>query len=99
MKYPIELFKMLSSGEIDRNQFIKWLENWQKINTVDFSCRGVAFPNLVGVMYRGRNAIIKNGQIKWLIGKRGKKDIRDSAKSVFEFKRKVDFAICKGFYD
>lgn len=87
---PRNIIAAYADGGITRTQFQKQLAAWQKSHGIDYDCRGTGGKDWLGLTYRGRHAVIKGGVIVWTCG-----EYRDTARSVFEFRRKVDFAICR----
>lgn len=81
--YPIQLITDYRAGKISRQQFIKQFSEWQKANTINFDCKGTADRNGTYLEYRGIKATIRNGLLCWK---------NNTAKTVFEFQRKVDFS-------
>lgn len=97
--YPIELITSYRAGKISRQQFIKQFSDWQKSRGINYDCKCVAHHGFVGVTYRGVNATICDGIICFITrsytDKKGNcRYIRQQAKSLREFERKVDIAIC-----
>ncbi len=98
MGYPKKAIQDYAERKITRAQFIRQFLDWQKANGIDYNCKGTAHHGLVGVTYRGVGAVIKNGVLDWVCGgcrdpkKSDRRFVRDTAQSVFEFCRKVDFA-------
>lgn len=92
--YPLQLVKAFRAGEITRQQFIKQFSDWQKSNGINFDCKGSADQNGIYLTYRGIVGTIKTGVIKFITKTAGKDwvYINETAKSVFEFCRKVDFS-------
>lgn len=99
--YPIGLITNYRAGKISRQMFIKQFNDWQKSRGINYDCKGTGGKDWLGLTYRGRHAVIKGGVIVWICGeyrdpKKGNcRFIRDTARSIFEFRRKVDFAICR----
>lgn len=92
--YPLQLVKAFRAGEITRQQFINKFTLWQKSCGINFYCKGSADQNGTYLTYRGIVGTIKNGVIKFTAKTAGKDwvYINETAKSVFEFCRKVDFS-------
>lgn len=92
--YPLPLVRAYKAGEITRQQFINEFRAWQKSNGINFDCKGSADQNGTYLTYRGIVGTIKNGVIKFITKTAGKDwvYINETAKSVFEFCRKVDFS-------
>ena len=92
--YPLQLVQTFRAGKISRQQFIKQFSDWQKSNSINFDCKGSADRNGTFLTYRGIVGTIKNGVIKFITKTAGKDwvYINETAKSVFEFCRKVDFS-------
>lgn len=92
--YPLALVKSYTAHEISRNQFIYQFSSWQKSQGINFDCKGTADQNGTYLKYRGIVGTIKNGVIKFLTKTAGKDwvYINETATSVFEFCRKVDFS-------
>ena len=95
--YPIELITSYRAGKISRQQFTKQFSDWQKAQGINFDCKGYADKSGVYITYRGIVGTIKNGVIKFITKTAGKDwvYINETAKSVFEFCRKVDFSKCR----
>ena len=85
--YPLQLIKAFRAGEITRQQFINKFTFWQKSCGINFDCKGTADKSGTYLHYRGITGTVKNGEIKFITKTAGK----ETAKSVFEFCRKVDF--------
>ena len=81
--YPLQLVKVFRAGEITRQQFINKFTLWQKSCGINFDCKGTADRQGVHVEYRGVTATIRDGLLCWE---------NKTAKTVFEFQRKVDFS-------
>ena len=81
--YPIQIITSYRAGKISRQQFIKQFSDWQKSHGINFDCKGTADRLGVHVEYRGITAAIRNGLLCWK---------NKTAKTVFEFQRKVDFS-------
>ena len=92
--YPLQLLKAYRAGEITRQQFINKFTLWQKSCGINFYSKGSADQNGTYLEYRGIKAVIKNGVIKFITKTAGKDWVylNETAKSVFEFCRKVDFS-------
>lgn len=86
--YPIHIITSYRAGKISRQQFIKQFSEWQKANTINFDCKGTADRNGTYLEYRGIKAEIKNGVLCWK---------NNTAKTVFEFQRQVDYAFNQEF--
>ena len=84
--YPRNIIAAYASRRITKQQFIKQFSDWQKSNGINYDCKGVAQHGFIGVTYRGVNALIRSGVLEWGCG-----EYCDTAKSFFEFRRKVDF--------
>ncbi len=81
--YPIQIITDYRAGKINRQQFTKQFSDWQKSNGINFDCKGTADRSGVYMTYRGIKAAIRNGVLCWK---------NNTAKTVFEFQRKVDFS-------
>lgn len=98
--FPRSLCEAYAEGKLEKNAFVSQFRYWQKRNGVNFDCKGSADRSGVYVHYRGKTATIQGNILVWCDGVRlswfGKKhsDLY-SAKSVFEFCRKVDFTLLK----
>ena len=89
--YPIQLITDYRAGKISRQQFQQQFSNWQRVNTINFDCKGTADKSGVYMTYLGIKAEIKNGVLCWK---------NNTAKTVFEFRRQVDYAFnqeCNAF--
>ena len=83
MNYPIQIITSYRAGKISRQQFIKQFSDWQKSQGINYDCKGYADKSGVYMTYRGIKAAIRNGLLCWK---------NNTAKTVFEFQRKVDFS-------
>ena len=83
MNYPIQIITNYRAGKISRQQFIKQFSDWQKAQGINYDCKGTADERGVHVEYRGTTATIRDGLLCWE---------NKTAKTVFEFQRKVDFS-------
>ena len=81
--YPIQIITNYRAGKISRQQFTKQFSYWQKSRGLNYDCKGTADKNGVYITYRGIKAEIRNGLLRWE---------NSTAKTVFEFQRKVDFS-------
>ena len=92
--YPLPLVRAYKAGEITRQKFINEFSAWQKSNGINFDCKGSSDRNGIYLTYRGIVGTVKNGVIKFITKTAGKDwvYINETAKSVFEFCRKVDFS-------
>ena len=81
--YPIELITSYRAGKISRQQFTKQFSDWQKSRGIDFDCKGYADKSGVYMTYRGIKAAICNSLVCWK---------NNTAQTIFEFCRKVDFS-------
>ena len=81
--YPIQIITDYRAGKISRQQFTKQFSDWQKAQGINFDCKGYADKSGVYMTYRGIKAAIRNGLLCWE---------NNTAKTVFEFQRKVDFS-------
>lgn len=100
--FPRGLFKAYSEGKITRTNFEAVFSEWQKRHGISYDCKGKADKNGIYVVYRGVKSTIKGDFLVWCngvkpVGKRFKKPDIQSARSVFEFKRKVDFALLREY--
>lgn len=93
-EYPLNLFISYSEQKITKAQFINGLSNWQKSHGLNFDCKGVAVGKFVGITYRGKMAIIHNNLICFSYFSQNKKIVNAKAKSILEFRRKIDFLHC-----
>ena len=83
MNYPIQIITNYRAGKTSRQQFIKQFSDWQKAQGINYDCKGTADRLGVHVEYRGVTATIRDGLLCWK---------NKTAKTVFEFQRKVDFS-------
>lgn len=97
--FPHELFKTYADKKITRTHFTVVFSEWQKKHGMNFDCKGSADSKGVYVHYRGKKATIQGDLLVWCGIKPARFGRRQldwqSAKSVFEFRRKVDFALLK----
>lgn len=87
MEYPEKLIASFAKGKITKKEFERMFAEYQRLNGVDFTCRGFGDSSGVYVTYRGQKAVLKNGVLQWSYGK------IKTAKNLFEFRRKVDVQI------
>ena len=95
-----QFFNLITSyraGKISRQQFIRQFSDWQKAQGINYDCKGYADKSGVYITYRGIVGKIKSGIIKFLVKTSGKDwvYINKNAKTVFEFRRLIDFSKCK----
>lgn len=88
MTYPIDLIKDYKQGAISRCQFIKQFSELQKSHGINYDCKVKADFSGIHVNYRGTEATFSNGRFC-------SKKIKETATTIFEFCRKVDFALNK----
>ena len=95
--YPIQIITDYRAGKISRQQFRQRFSDWQKSHGINFDCKGYADKSGVYITYRGIVGKIKSGIIKFLVKTSGKDwvYINKNAKTVFEFRRLIDFSKCK----
>ena len=97
--FPKAIFKAYAERRLTRAGFERAFSEWQKERGLNYDCKGTAAPGGFGLTYRGQKAAIKGGHVVWARGEW--RDPRDgkggflvySADSVFEFRRRVDFAL------
>ena len=99
--YPRDIIAAYASGAITRAQFKNHITAWQKSRGIDYNCKGYGSHGSIYLTYRGFNGIIHGSTIGFITDtykdKRGhRRYVRDTAETVFEFCRKVDFAINAG---
>ena len=87
MVYPKKLIASFANGKISKKEFERMFAEYQRLNGVDFTCRGFGDSNGYFVTYRGQKAVLKNGILQWTYGK------IKTAKNLFEFRRKIDAQI------
>ena len=85
--YPLQSVKAFRAGEITRKQFISKFTLWQQSCGINYDCKGTADRSGVFVTYRGIKAAIRNGFLNWE---------NNTAKTGFEFRRKVDLTKIEG---
>ena len=85
--YPIQIITDYRAGKISRQQFVKQFGQWQKLQGTSFNTKGTADKSGVYLTYRGTRAEIRNGILHFF------SDGWKTARSVFEFRRKVDFLL------
>ncbi|WP_147613048.1 carbohydrate binding domain-containing protein [Treponema pectinovorum] len=95
--YPFDVIKEFATKKITKENFINAFADWQKMQGLDFDCKGVSVGKHIGVTYRAKLAVIKKGELCFYcvsVSKKGRKKIQEvRVKSIFEFRRKVDFLI------
>lgn len=87
MEYPEKLIASFAKGKITKKEFERMFAEYQRLNGVDFTCRGFGDSSGIYLTYRGQKAVVKNGVLQWSYGK------IKTAKNLFEFRRKVDVQI------
>lgn len=85
--YPLALIKSYAAHEISRIQFTYQLSSWQKLQGINYDCKGTSDRSGMFVTYRGIKAAIRNGFLNWE---------NNTASTFFEFRRKVDFIKIEG---
>lgn len=83
--YPLDLILSYKNGEIKKPQFTKKFSNWQKTLGFNFDTKKITENNLTFVTYRNYKGILCGKDI-FFLGER--------FKSIFEFRRIIDFGIC-----
>ena len=83
--YPQDIITAYAERKISRGQFENKLAEWQKKRGRDYSCKGTADKQGVYLTYRNITATIKNDTLHF------KTYAADTARTPFEFRRKVDF--------
>lgn len=97
--FPERIFKAYSERMLTRAGFVRALSDWQKLRGLNYDCKGTFERGALCLTYRGQKAVIRGGRVVWARGEwrdpeSGKSGFcRHTADSVFEFCRKVDFAI------
>ena len=81
--YPIQIITNYRAGKITRQQFRQQFSDWQKSCGINYDCKGYADKSGVYMTYRGIKAAIRNGLVCWK---------NNTAQTIFEFCRKVDFS-------
>lgn len=100
MNYPREIIAAYASGAITKDQFKNQFAAWQKAHGMNYDCKGTADRRGVHITYRGVMATIRDGVLCFITGSYtdadgNRRHIRERAKTPFEFRRKVDFAMSK----
>ena len=96
--YPRDIIAAYASGAITKDQFKNCFAAWQKSHGINYECKGTADRLGVHVEYRGTTATIRDGVLHFFTGSyidpktNCRRYIRSTAKSVFDFCRKIDFA-------
>lgn len=88
MNYPKELIATYKQGKITRKQFIFLFNQWQKTQGMNFDVKMRADKENTYLIYRNVKANIRGDFIYFS----AKPKITESATSIFEFCRKVDFS-------
>ena len=83
--YPRDIITAYADREISRAEFKNRFAEWQKRQGRDYSCKGTADKSGVYLTYRNITATIKNNTLHF------KTYAADTARTPFEFRRKVDF--------
>ena len=87
--YPKYLFEGYANQCIDKSDFLKQLSEWQKAHGLDYTCKKTINNSDVYFTYRNITATIKRNKLHFKTYK------NDTAKTPFEFRRKVDFYLEK----
>ena len=82
---PQDIIAAYAERKINKVQFKNRFAEWQKKQDLDYSCKGTADKQGVYLTYRNITATIKNGILHF------KTYTNDTANTLFEFCRKVDF--------
>lgn len=99
--FPDRLCAAYARGDITRSAFLAGFGRWQKQCGRSFDCRGsCSDASGIRLRYRGCTASLCNGRLLWQSDswrdRRGRIHfVVEGACSVFEFRRKVDFALRK----
>ena len=83
--YPQDIIELYTNKKISKEEFIKQFSEWQKRNGIDYSFNKTVDNSGVYFTYRNITATIKNDKLHF------KTYQNDTAKTPFEFRRKVDF--------
>lgn len=83
--YPQDIITAYAERKISRARFENRFAEWQKKQGRDYSCRGTADKSGVYLTYRNITATIKNDTLHF------KTYTDNTARTPFEFRRKVDF--------
>ena len=83
--YPQDIIELYTNQKISKEEFIKQFSEWQKRNGIDYSFKKTVDNSDVYFTYRNITATIKNDKLHF------KTYQNDTAKTPFEFRRKVDF--------
>ena len=83
--YPQDIITAYAERKISRARFENRFAEWQKKQGRDYSCKGTADKSGVYLTYRNITATIKNDTLRF------KTYAADTARTPFEFRRKVDF--------
>lgn len=94
--YPRDIIAAYSGGAITKNQFKNRFAAWQKAHGINYDCKGTADRYGVYVTYRGTKARIRDGVLCFYTANMTAdfehRYESQQAKSITEFRRKVDFA-------
>lgn len=91
--YPRAAFAAYASGGMTREAFKTLFHSWQRAHGIDYTCRGTRIGRFAAVTYRGVGAVIDGGSLTF-VNRSGGRLVMDTAGSLREFRRKVDFAKC-----
>ena len=83
--YPQDIIAAYAERKISKEELKDKLAEWQKKQGRDYSCKGTADKQGVYLTYRNITATIKNDTLHF------KTYTDDTARTPFEFRRKVDF--------
>ena len=86
--YPKAAIENYRAGKISRREFMAQFSQWQKSQGMSFDTKGTADKNGTYLTYRGITAEITNGILRWK---------NNTAKTLFEFERQVDYAFNQEF--
>ena len=85
INYPLEIFEAYAKRQISKEEFIKQFSRWQEMSGLDYTCKKTVDSSGVYFTYRNITATIKDDKLHF------KTYQNDTAKTPFEFRRKVDF--------
>lgn len=94
-EFPRMLFEAFAGGVTSRATFVSLFSAWQKRHGMNFDCKGTGTRGRVELSYRNASGVLDGGKVYFHINGRLGRGTKGSASSVFEFRRKVDFALCR----
>ena len=90
--FPRGLFEAYAENRTTRTHFTVCFAEWQRRHGMRYDCKGTADKQGLYVTYRGVTATVQGGRLVWRMGVKPA-----AAKTLFGFKRAVDFALLEEY--